>query len=334
MEEGTFPPVILFLVIALFIIAAGCTTQVLPGANATATPQSQPGQMSQPTPGQTLPPKGGLKGNSNYMLYDGCQPLQNLSVTIDVTKDMICKSTSAKTTSGAIVPGSMTGFSVQLNGYSAPGSARVGWQQYGFTVDTTDDTTAAIYGWIDNWPDFDNPYAQDLFRDRILLVTLPTPELPAGYRVTISLGSDDTNNINSVAFLVVDNHGNTLSSKTIDLLSSPGVPGLQLDVSSAKRQEGYSPGPVTRQDLAPINAAELNIVAPSGEDAILSSGAGTITYVSDNGLAPVSSPPACMAARTAFTAENANTIYGVLPAGSGPRLTQSFGVNTSVTEVT
>ena len=135
--------------------------------------------------------------------------------------------------------------------------------------------------------------------------------------------------MNSVTFVVVDNHGVKQSSQTLNLLS------LQLDSSLGKppTDPQYLPGPVTQQDLAPINACELNLVGPTnGESAVLTSGAGTITYAATDSLTAVNSQPACTSAQGIFTAENANTAYTALPASPSLTFTQSFSVDTSVTK--
>ena len=43
----------------------------------------------------TVPePPGGLGGSSNYYLYSDCNPIVDLTVTINVTEDIVCQSTS------------------------------------------------------------------------------------------------------------------------------------------------------------------------------------------------------------------------------------------------
>jgi hypothetical protein len=58
-------------------------------------------------------PSGGLKGNSNYVLHSECNAVTDLSVTIEITQNIVAEG----------------GFSFQLNGNS-PVGALVNWQQY------------------------------------------------------------------------------------------------------------------------------------------------------------------------------------------------------------
>jgi hypothetical protein len=135
------------------------------------------------------------------------------------------------------------------------------------------------------------------------LASTPSNELPAGYQVTISLQSDSSNRITGATYLVVDNTGKTLVNLPLVLTSLPGV---------------------TAEDLAPIVAFELNLVGPvNGESAVLSSGAGTITYVATNLLTALGLEPSCTESGY-ITAETANSVYSTLPAGASTTYTQQF----------
>ncbi len=82
----------------------------------------------------------------------------------------------------------------------------------------------------------------------------------AGYTITISLLSDQSNNIDGVTCLVV-NQGITVADQTETLVGLPDLNG----------------GTVTQSNLAPINAFEMVLVGPGGgSNAVLSSGAGTL----------------------------------------------------------
>ena len=86
-------------------------------------------------PGTTVSaPSAGLGSNSNYILYSGCGPLIDLSITIDVAEDIVCESAS----------GSTTGFGFQLNAYS-PKNEKCAYQQYVVAVFSSE-----IIGGIDN----------------------------------------------------------------------------------------------------------------------------------------------------------------------------------------
>lgn len=68
------------------------------------------------------PPPSGLGSNSNYYLYSGCNPIVDLTVTINVTEDIVCQSTSSNTppcTPQGTTPDK--GFGFQLNANSPSG---------------------------------------------------------------------------------------------------------------------------------------------------------------------------------------------------------------------
>jgi hypothetical protein len=91
-----------------------------------------------PTPTPVPAPSQGLRSSSNYILFSNCNPLRNLSITIEVTQEI----------NGNI------GFSFQLNAYSPQGSPDA-WQQYVIELDpasisgTDVGTLVAV---INNWP--------------------------------------------------------------------------------------------------------------------------------------------------------------------------------------
>src|SRR5271165_3708483 len=249
------------------------------------------------SPGSVNPsvpaPAGGLGSNSNYILYSNCNPLINLSVTIDVTEDIVCESAS----------GPVIGFGFQLNAYSPP-SETSAFQQYLIALWSTPSGGGELMGGVDNWP-ISGP---NIINDFFDLAPLPSTTLPAGYQLTISLENDQNGNVTGATYVVIDNSGNTLANVTQNLLSIAGV---------------------TSDFLAPIVAFELNFVGPiNGESAVLSSGAGTITYTASSVLTVLNQDPVCTESGY-FTAETANSVYSELPSTSSNTFTQSFNVNTA-----
>jgi hypothetical protein len=206
---------------------------------------------------------------------------------------------------------SQFGFSFQLNCYSAAGN-KCAYQQYvmafwrnssgGFNV---------IYG-VDNWPVSGPNLINNNFP---VMATLPNAVLPRGYQVVIVLVNSPTspNSVEFAVFRLLDNHGNQVGTdEGVTLTSIPGADS---------------------SDLAPITAFELNIVGPiNGEIAVLSSGAGFISYVS---LPPplkvyvptASNPYPPCTETTSGTCETANTFYGFLPSNSNLTFKQSFEVS-------
>jgi hypothetical protein len=147
------------------------------------------------------------------------------------------------------------------------------------------------------------------------MATLPTAVLPAGYQVEIVLvnSSMSPNNVEFAVFRLLDNHGNQVGTdEGVTLTSITGA---------------------NAGDLAPITAFELDIVGPiNGEIAVLSSGAGYISYVSLTPPLKVYVPtstnpfPSCTET-TAGRCETANTFYGFLPSNSNLTFKQFFEVN-------
>jgi hypothetical protein len=198
-------------------------------------------------------PGGGLGSNSNYILYNDCNPIINLSVIIDVTQDIICQSSS----------GATKGFGFQLNAYS-PKKEVSAWQQYVVALFGNQ-----LVGAVDNWPVTGNNIINDFFN----LNTVPNLRIPAGYRIQISLHNDNAGNVSGATYVVIDNTGKVLSNVTLNLLSIGGV--TQADLAPIVAFELNLVGPV------------------NSESAVLSSGAGMFTYVSRNLLTALSAEPAC-----------------------------------------
>ena len=263
---------------------------------ATALPPS-----ATPTIGPVPAPTRGLGSNSNYLIYNDCDPITGLSVTVEVTKDI-------KTD---------IGFSIQLNAYS-PQDANCVWQQYIMIFNTSNGSPLRILQMVDNWPSdsfrqsLNLPTGSDLINTHgQLMLTLPGATLPAGYKFTISLTNDKDHNVNGVTYLIVDDKGK--STKADIHLESLFVN----HTSPAK--------PITSDDLAPINVFELNLVGPTnGKATHFSAGAGSITYSASSPLTVLSKKPSCCAAQSTFTKESGNSVYGTLFAGPSQTFTQTF----------
>jgi len=144
------------------------------------------------TVGNVAVPSGGLKGSSNYLLYSACNPVTDLSVTIEITESIVAD----------------CGFSFQLNGNS-PLGANCYWQQYVIAFDPTSGPQPTLSGSINNWATDKN----GAWIEPPPWFTFPgeSPTLPAGYQLTIRLSNDASGNITSVTFTVVDNQGNVKS---------------------------------------------------------------------------------------------------------------------------
>jgi hypothetical protein len=172
------------------------------------------------------------------------------------------------------------------------------WQQYIIAL-----LGAELTGWANNWAS-----NGQLLNAQVDLTALPNVAIPAGYSLQTSLANDNDGNVVGATYVVIDNLGNTQANVTQDLLAIAGV---------------------TSADLATITAFELNPVGPdNSESAVLSAGAGTITYEATSLLTILSQEPTCTET-SAITAETANSFYGLLPAATSNRFTQSFTVSTA-----
>jgi hypothetical protein len=161
-----------------------------------------------------------------------------------------------------------------------------------------------IQGMINNWPVSGGAIVDDIFH----VATLPSQEVPAGYQLVIELVNDLTEDITGARFLVTDSSGNEIGNLEQKIVSDvDGTPG----------------------QVAPIAAFELNLVGPINlESAVLSSGAGTITYSAIPPLTALLQEPACTESGY-ITGETANSFYSVLPDSPADSLTQSFSVSST-----
>jgi hypothetical protein len=258
-------------------------------------------------------PPDGLGSNSNYLLYGDGKPLIDVSVTIDITKDMVCQSVGPPPANTCPDLGSGTfGFSFQLNCYSQVGYL-CAYQQYVVLFLRNGSGGFDVRSGVDNWPASGNNLINDGFP---IMGTLPTAVLPKGYRINILLGNSQASpfSVTSAAFQLSDNRGNRVA------------------------HAGGAIAGANSPDLAPLTAFELNIVGPiNGESAVLSSGVGSITYNSSSPplrvFKPTASDPQPPKTNVSLiTCETANTFYGTVPLGSTSPFNQSFEV--SVTDKT
>ncbi len=143
-------------------------------------------------------PATGLGSNSNYLMASNCQPLTDVSVTIEITEEIV----------------SSIGFGFQLNANSPQGEA-TSFQQYVMFVDSGE-----LSGAVNNF----NAVGASLPVEIAGLLSLPNSVLPAGYRLTIALENDASGNITGVTYVVVDNDGTTRANVTKQLLT--WIPGL------------------------------------------------------------------------------------------------------------
>jgi len=263
-------------------------------------------------------PESGLRNNSNYWICSNCKPITGLSVDIDVTQDLVWESTSR---------GGSQGFSFQLNAFSKSASnIIVGWQQFIYNVSTTNSPSTVFHGQFENWPagptiNGIKTNGSDLINLGQNVATLQTGSVkgvPAGWKMSISLGTDGDSNVTTATFSVTDpSNPNNPSSATVYTVNQN--PPLQLDGSLPAALQG----PITESDVAPILSFQLVLVGPDGCAVNLSSGAATVTYSASVPLVALNAPPACI--NNTWTGEAANSVYSTILVGSP--MTQMFWVS-------
>jgi hypothetical protein len=251
-------------------------------------------------PSAVATPSNGLGSSSNYIFAqkDG-KPMLDVSVAIDMTADIVAD----------------IGFGFQLNGYSPPGK-KVNWQQYfvSFQPATAPSMALNVFIYVNNWiapsASFVLIYASPGFAE------LPSNKLPAGYKLTITLQNESSSgNINGVIATLLDDKGKTVGTHTVHL--------DKVDLSTGPKTT--SKVLASDKDFAPVLAYQLDFVGPIGaKNAVLSSGAGNITYSASNDFEPWPKTPNFVSTTFIPTGETANSIYGVLPNVQAKRFTQSF----------
>lgn len=136
-------------------------------------------------------PISGFGSTENFFLFDNCNPLLGVSVTINVTEDIVCQS---------VAHGPQTGFSFQLNCYS-PKNFLSAWQQYVLALFGN-----TIEGSVDNWP----VSGDDIINSFWNMGSLPG-KVPAGYKIVITLENDSKANVTGAVYEVFDNHGKSVA---------------------------------------------------------------------------------------------------------------------------
>jgi hypothetical protein len=253
------------------------------------------------------PPGGGLTSNTNYFLYGGGNPITGLSITIEITKDLVAEH----------------GVNMQWNAYS-DATADATWMQYCLGFNPASGPKLKI-GWsVEYWPSktyhqqltktVGLPVSSDLFNQLGALVTLPMPTagvtIPAGFKSEYTLAYDANGNVTGVTVVITDNHGKSTSS------------GLQ---QFKTFKFDHTKAAVTSDAMVPVLAFEMNIVGLNGGSySFIKSGAGKITYKSSVPMTVQNKQPKELSGEGVDTAETSNIVYGGLSAGPSLQFTQTF----------
>jgi hypothetical protein len=146
------------------------------------------------TPLTVPPPTGGLGSNSNYVLSSNpssqCTPITGLTVTIDITQDLVLKSSTSFF---------VNGYSIQLNCSSPPGFINA-WQQFVFLIYTPDIGYSELDVAVNDY----TVKEDELLNDLDTVLRLPSNTLPAGYQLQIQLKTDANNNVVGAQYVVND----------------------------------------------------------------------------------------------------------------------------------
>jgi hypothetical protein len=253
------------------------------------------------------PPGGGLTSNTNYFLYGGGKTITGLSVTIEITKDIVAEK----------------GINMQWNAYS-DATADATWMQYCLGFRPVAGPKLSI-GWsVEYWPStayhqqltktVGLPVSSDLFNQLGTLVTLPMATagvtIPAGFKSEYTLAYDANGNVTGVTVVVTDNHGKSTSS------------GLQ---QFKTFKFDHTKAAVTSDAMVPVLAFEMNIVGLNGGSySFIKSGAGKITYKASVPMTVENKQPKELSGESVETAETSNIVYGDLNAGPSLQFSQTF----------
>ena len=269
-------------------------------------------------------PPAFLGGNSQY-IYVGNGPLMDLMVEIKVTEAIQVSPTSGVTSTEPSPP--PIGF--QINGFSPiKDDNTVGWQQYGVRMWKGINT---LNSFAESWPTAyeTNRKLPNLFQISSKhydgsFVTLPNDlTIPAGWTIRFQFQQQSDGTIMGFACKLTDGEGH--------IVGPPAGLGINLLNKVPLAAGGF----VGQGDLATMDAFQVVLVGFwSDAQAVLISGAGTITCTSSTPMTPMNSwpyPSPGNSAKHPFdasgkfgTAENTNSGYGLVPAQPGTSITQPF----------
>jgi hypothetical protein len=246
-----------------------------------------------------------LSSGNNATLVDNCQNLQNLTVTLQVTQDLITLGN--------------TGFSLQLNCYPQPASQSQGqtlnWFQYIIYVGGPINSQL---GWeIQYWsigapsawptgytpnPPNTTPWLPVLPNDYFIqpFGSAPSNQIPAGSVMQIQLATDSNGNVTTATFSVTDASGNVSSF----------------------------PFTFPAGAVYPIYGFQVDVVGPGGGSACtFTSGAGTLAYSVSPGALSVQGASTNCGGPQPGTGESSNVVYGDLTPASGATVSQSLYIS-------
>jgi|GEM_PF-6465904 len=248
---------------------------------------------------------GFQSSNNNAVLVSNCQNLQNLTVTLQVTQDLVTLANS--------------GFSLQLNCYPQTTSVSQGqtlnWFQYIIVVANNSaswqiqywSVGAQAYGPNQPWPPGYTPNPPNTTPWLPVLPgdpkfgnfgSAPSSQVAAGSVMKIALATDSNGNVTAATFSITD-PANNVSSYSF---------------------------PFPSYALYPIYGFQIDLVGPPGGPCTFTSGAGVLTYSLSTGALALQGASTGCGGPQPGTAESSNVVYGDVTPTSGTTLTQSLQV--------
>ena len=261
-----------------------------------------PPLLTQPQTATAKPPPNGLQSAYNYLFAAADKaPLRGVKVVIVIDTPMAVPPSG---TSGG-------GLSFQVNCYSTLNHICV-WQQY--DIHAVQDGTGGtnVFFRINTWPP--HGFIPDHPSGALLLATsgntaLSGTSLAKGTRFAVALDCDILDNVTGVTFTARDATGKLLAEWAKTLTSLTDWSGAQVGI----------------EELAPVAAFEVNLVADRGQTT-LTGGSATVTCSAWNLMDALPAPPAWAAAPTTKTGEVANSSYGTVPDSPSTVFSQSITV--------
>ena len=240
-----------------------------------------------------------LSGNNNVVLESSCNNLQGLTVTFNVTEDLVTVGN--------------TGFGLQLNCFPQAGQVfqnqTLNWFQYAFVIDSNNVGWLVEYwntnafggpGWPAGYtpnPPNTTPALPVIPNDTGFtnLTSVSNNTILAGSILQVQLTTDASGNVTKATFNYTDS-GGTLSTASFTFASNAAFP---------------------------IYGVQAVLVGPiGGAPTSFSSGAGTLTYTLSSGSLEVETT-SCGGYPEPGTAENSNSIYGAVTPATGTTVTQA-----------
>jgi len=268
----------------------------------------------------------GFGSNSNYFVGNGGAPLENPTVMIRVSEDIVLAESWRRPQ-----PQSPFVCSFQINCYSSA-SGVLAWQQYVFTFTLTKDSpTLSTY--VELWPSAAYIAQNNLSSSSDLFNTdapgpnsgltqaakLPQPSLLAGYWMQVTILTDANGFVTGANFQAFNGNVDNEYHSPIEILTNT----VTLDQMITDGGLPYS-----QAMASPVVALQVNVIGSWTGEAVFSAGSGSIAYSAGTELTAYPSQPEWTGVQGLGSYESGNTVYDALPAGPSSTLVQNFGVVT------